>query len=220
MERRHPCARPQSLFHRRGPCAFVTAIMTSLAVAACYFAVIAALTPSNRALNWRQQLPACLMSRPRLFCCICALQVVWTTANVGATPMKKVVGPSAAWHDSFTVIFTRAHAPLQTFFPTCFIALSKLDPRNLCSNTCRYGQFNRVPCIPLLFLNEGNVTITLTASGEGNETFRDLALLSVELETDGLRDKMSVTWVGCDRLQCNCASCNAISLPHPLLQCA
>jgi hypothetical protein len=53
-----------------------------------------------------------------------------------------------------------------------------------------YGQFARVACIPSVFLRAGSLDITLTASGENAEEFRDLALFSVELESDGVREQV------------------------------
>jgi hypothetical protein len=53
-----------------------------------------------------------------------------------------------------------------------------------------YGQFARVTCIPSVFLRAGSLDITLTASGENAEEFHDLALFSVELESDGVREEV------------------------------
>lgn len=56
--------------------------------------------------------------------------------------------------------------------------------------TVRYGQFSRVACTSPLFLDEGPRVIALTASGEDGQTFRDVSLFSVELESDDLRKEM------------------------------
>jgi hypothetical protein len=70
-------------------------------------------------------------------------------------------------------------------------ALYLLSDAFLIPFTCHsYGQFTRVICRPILYLNEGNASIHLSASAEHGEEFRDLALFSVELESDTLREQM------------------------------
>ncbi len=55
-----------------------------------------------------------------------------------------------------------------------------------------YGQFTRIACLPSVSLRAGSLDITLTAAGENGKEFRDLAFFSVELESDTLRQELSV----------------------------
>ena len=63
-------------------------------------------------------------------------------------------------------------------------------PNVFSSHVLSYGQFSRVVCDQFLLLSQGDVSITLTASGAGGEAFSDLALLSVELESEDVRKAM------------------------------
>lgn len=104
--------------------------------------------------------------------------------SIALAPAKR---PSAAAPLSSIEIFTRALCPTLTFFPLRF---SLHHPNVFSSHVLSYGQFSRVVCDQFLLLSQGDVSITLTASGAGGEAFSDLALLSVELESEDVRKAM------------------------------
>jgi hypothetical protein len=56
-----------------------------------------------------------------------------------------------------------------------------------------------------MFLHQGELVITLTALGRDDETIIDLALFSVELESEGLREQMSVLF--CSGFGSGCLQC-------------
>ncbi len=74
--------------------------------------------------------------------------------------------------------------------PTSQFPFPPLIQLTLSSRFFSYGQFARVACLPSVFLRAGGMRITLTASSDNAEQFHDLALFSVELESDGIRQEM------------------------------